>query len=394
MSKDIENFSKKNPDLKPKLNHKLVGEVYRRMPLVNETDKQLNLPVDETSIHKQNKINELSDKDKPNLKIESLEHPFSVEDIKNTPNVVHDMLYLTSKVVNETGSSSLMELPNSGKIQLIPESEAIKLALAQKSFNEYKTAGSLEQIKMDSLMYKSDKTEQLYQAINSLNVASGVEQGAYGDCWFEATVAALVNTTSGAQVIANMITIDNQSNYWVKFPGNPEAIQVTKAELEDPKLTNAAQWANIIEAAVHKTYPRQSEHGSSPNFGMLLFASKNTLNLDISDNPNLILNVIKYSLADGNPITAATSNKAFNNNFANGEPIVDNHVYSIINLDEDNQTITLRNPWGENYNDLKSFHQIGINPKEITNLGNGELVLPLKVFLANFKTLVAGSLTS
>lgn len=393
MSKDIENFSKKNSEIKPKLNHKLTGEVYRQEPLVNDAVKQLNLPLDVTSIYMQSKINDLSvAQDKPNLKIDSLEHPFSIEAIKNTPIVVHDMLYLTNKAMKENGSGVQSDVLISSKIQLISESEAIKLALAQKNFNEYKTVGSLEHLKMDYSMSPIDKIAQLYQTINSLNVASGVEQGGYGDCWFEATVAALANTASGAQIIADMITVDKSGNYWVKFPGKIEPVSVTKAELEDPKLANASQWANIIEAAMHKAYPRQSENGSSPDFGMRLFANKNIFEFNIADDPSLILNVIKYSLADGNPITASSFSQTFNDNLANDVPIVDNHVYSIINLDEKNQTITIRNPWGENYNDLKSFQQIGINPKEITNLGNGELVVPLNVFMTRFKTIVAGSL--
>ncbi len=41
---------------------------------------------------------------------------------------------------------------------------------------------------------------------NELVAASAVDQGAYGDCWFESSLASLARITQGQSAISKMIT--------------------------------------------------------------------------------------------------------------------------------------------------------------------------------------------
>jgi hypothetical protein len=217
--------------------------------------------------------------------------------------------------------------------------------------------------------------------------SAGVEQAGSNDCWFEDSLASLASTAGGQKSIANMITQGPDDTYNVTFPGAPHSsVNVTMSDADDPRLGNSAQWANILEAAALKLLPDQSLHGSTSVVGQALLTG-HTPSVGFSKGvPAVRLEQqIESQLAQGNPITA------FGEAQADG-PVESQHDYSVIGAK--NGGVTVRNPWGrqEKQPDDRNLPAVGQTIDGVTNIGAGELQMPVATFQKDFPEVVVSKL--
>src|ERR1017187_10354271 len=80
---------------------------------------------------------------------------------------------------------------------------------------------------------------------------SGVDQGKYGDCVFEASVVATATTPRGQVALSRAIMQNADGSYTVTFAGDPKnRVKVTPSDLTTTHVHDNATWAEVVEAAI------------------------------------------------------------------------------------------------------------------------------------------------
>ncbi len=343
-------------------------------------------------------------------------HPFTPGDIDSTPKKISDDIVSLDRFLKDHPQSI-----NQFKASVIDEYYLFYLSnLVGKSFEASQNI-HINHNMFDSLKYL-DPTQLHVEKINTnkYHAVSGVEQGGYGDCWFEASLADLASTASGVKEIANMITLDYKGDYEVKFPGFSVPIIVTRDDLNElelnysklsesnpnySKLNNSSQWANILEAAAYKVFPEYIENGACLGFGIKLFTDKSPRYYNLQENPDEIIKAMEVALKNNQPVLAAinepvlktTENvndrKNINDNVNTSYedildnkylPLLPNHAYSVLKVNLDNQSVTLRNPHGFNYYVQPNTLTKNYTYKSVSDFGDGLLVMPLSTFKKYF----------
>jgi hypothetical protein len=240
--------------------------------------------------------------------------------------------------------------------------------------------------------------------------ADGVEQGAYGDCFFESALASVAASPGGQQKIQDMIKMNNDGSFTVTFPGDKDhPVTVTDADLIKYNTSNDGDWANIIETAFLKLdkakvnggdsaidFSRAPVHSSAMALQLLtgdetfVAGTQGVFGLSKVD----MQNVIEQALRDGEPITASSDYVPKGDGIAGSDgiyypapgsnwPIVGNHQFSVIGYDPKTQTVTLRNPWGSDGQGGK-LTQPGQTVDGMTDEGMGKLSMSLSTFDKHF----------
>ncbi len=221
-------------------------------------------------------------------------------------------------------------------------------------------------------------------ASSGLSGAGGIDQGAYGDCVFEASMAAVATTSTGQATISQMISQNPDGSYAVTFPGNAQSpATVTQANITALGVTDSATWADVLEAAVVVSNPEFANGGAFPanaagtpdgspptpaQYALHLLTG-NPATRDVANSTN-IGTEISQALASGQPVIACCPS-----NDDNGA-LVSGHEWTVISCNPRGNQITVRNPWG-------NWHTAGTTGPAgsgVTYDGNGEATMSLQTF--------------
>lgn len=229
-----------------------------------------------------------------------------------------------------------------------------------------------------------------------------VVQGQIGNCFFEASLASLANTSHGKEVIANMVKNNQDGSTTVTFPGDTShPVTITQQDVDkavkDGNVYDYSSALTAVQTAFLK-YDRIGDYGrgvnalqysevpylaqiKTPTDALHLLTGERTaceldgFNSDFnvgSVSPENLSRFIKQAFDNGQPVVAGTSPFA-------DSPIVSTHVYSVLGFDPSTGTVTVRNPWGDNPDLKKDETKNGI-----TDIGDGKMTMNFETFRKNF----------
>lgn len=220
----------------------------------------------------------------------------------------------------------------------------------------------------------------------------GIKQGSIGDCYFEASLAAVAK--SNPTIIKNMIKDNGNGTYTVTFPGaKGEPITVKAPTEAEQGLYNhgSAQglWASVVEKAYgeycQKHFWRRSPFnlggGNTPEEGAdgggrtagsmkLLTGSDTSTDMLLITSQATVARNLEAAFSGKPPksVTAGINNSFFGDQ--TDDKFYVGHAYSITGFKPDGKgggMVTIRNPWGG---------------KDGTT--DGTITVPLATFLKNF----------
>lgn len=237
-----------------------------------------------------------------------------------------------------------------------------------------------------------------------------VDQGAIGDCFFMAALSSLANTDQGRKVIQEMIELNPDGSYTVRFKGDKDRpVTVTDDDIKELGLTNGAKWADIVEAAFLKYTSDGLLRDVLKQSGIGLFArvrnTRDAIHLltggDVATDQFSITDLGSQQLTFGetSPVNVrrdlvwAMQHQAVVTAGANADfarflggndpgPVPDNHVYAVLSFDPKTDTVVVRNPWG--HNSGSPLSEEGKTVDGITNIGEGKLQMSLATFMKRF----------
>lgn len=214
-----------------------------------------------------------------------------------------------------------------------------------------------------------------------------VEQGALGDCYFVAQLAAQAKTNPGR--IKDLIKDNGNNTFTVtlhlKDPANPYKRVATPIVVDaqfpqkdggvayakpgDRGATGPELWVMLIEKAFAKhsgSYEliRGSKTRDGDVFAMMSGANSGSISLGLG--ADLLLQRLSAALANGQAVSFGaksknTADEALQNE-AKSAGVVLNHAYSLLGVDAKARTVDLRNPWGVRHlmgfsvDNLKKFY--------------------------------------
>lgn len=261
-----------------------------------------------------------------------------------------------------------------------------------------------------------DKWKELWDGKDPLQAIdiTGVKQSGIPDCQFMSTLASLANTTQGKILIRDMITVNSDGSYTVRFPGDKDTpITITREQIENGKSNkNQSMWARVIETA-YVEYVKSTpllgavRRDDLPILGRAPTATKimelltgapaaSDLTTGVSVGGGVIgigatsiENVgrdLEEAMKNGLVVTAGIDPTMVAkiegaNPFRDPDPLVDQHQYSVIGYDPVTKTVKVRNPWGHMGGPLE---QAGATVDGITHVGDGVLTMSLETFYKNF----------
>ncbi len=181
--------------------------------------------------------------------------------------------------------------------------------------------------------------------------AHAIDQSAYPNCWFEASMSALAMLPRGQRMLSNMIHYGDGDKYVVRFPGDGVEYVVSKQDAADAGITNKALWATLLECAQIRKFPNnQGAEGaysdqSRLEVGMGCITGGKAEQLFMANASQAELaSFIGGAVRSQNPIIAGTWD---NRTFSNQVPLVIGaHAYTIIDIDPARNMVTIRNPHG------------------------------------------------
>jgi hypothetical protein len=214
-----------------------------------------------------------------------------------------------------------------------------------------------------------------------------VEQGALGDCYFVAQLAAQAKTNPGR--IKDLIKDNGNNTFTVtlhlKDPANPYKRVATPIVVDaqfpqkdggvayakpgDRGNTGPELWVMLIEKAFAKhsgSYEliRGSKTRDGDVFGMMSGTNSGSISLGLG--ADLLLQKLSAALTNGQAISFGAKSKNTADEALQGEAktagVVLNHAYSLLGVDAKARTVDLRNPWGVRHlmgfsvDNLKKFY--------------------------------------
>lgn len=261
--------------------------------------------------------------------------------------------------------------------------------------------GSTDQRDVISNIRAYDRNQQeLNQDIadySKSGAVGGIQTLVLNDCWFESSLAAMANTPGGPEKVAQMITSNPDGGYTVVFPGKPDApIALTKDEVDkDSRVTNTAEWAKVLEAAILKADPYDCTQGGFATNAIELLTGKQSGYAFTSDYKTGQMAALIASAMHQNKPVVVDSNQTVPP--ADGSqpppdqpppvqpPIIDGHTYAVTGFDPATNVITLRNPWGTNDIDP------GTQENGVIVRGAGQISMSIDTFMQIFRQVSFGT---
>lgn len=209
-----------------------------------------------------------------------------------------------------------------------------------------------------------EREEEVFpNGVESVRI-DNIDQGALGDCYFLAAVVGAVDRDP--QAVKDMITINDDGTYDVKFPGADEAVTVNKDDI-NPAYAEAGPdglWLAILERAYaqydnensviyENDDPYDSIEGGRTHTGINIMTGHDT-DGDVLSVTTLSTTREKLMAAlppgeKGRLVSVGTRNNipwVENSKYDNG--IVHGHAYAVIAFDPETDMVTIRNPHGNN----------------------------------------------
>jgi Calpain family cysteine protease len=269
----------------------------------------------------------------------------------------------------------------------------------------------------DDTAGKSKSTDQQLQSHSNDKLgfntfaADRLQQGKYGDCFLVAAADAVAGGPDGSQKFKDMIEDNHDGSYVVTFPGDTiHPVSVNQDELTKYATSDRAQWANVIETAFLKmdqispdASDDQKAHPNGPITSPLValeLLTGEAGNLDEIGGPkgsskSTIEQDIERSLENGEPITATSDlvpkgkrmpgkDGIYYPKAGSNSPLVGDHQFAIEAYDTQTHTVTLRNPWGTDYQ-TPDLSAKGQKVDGVVNLGEGEISMSLDTFTKHFQ---------
>ncbi len=181
---------------------------------------------------------------------------------------------------------------------------------------------------------------------------SGVDQGKYGDCVFQAALVATATTAKGQAALSKAIRQNADGSFTVSFAGDPQhPVRVTEDQLITTQVHDKAKWARILEAAIVLGYPGMAAGGHPPAYAShskavtgspaiyALYLLTGTSAAKDQAGSSAIGMRITQAFADGKPVIAYCANN-------DAGALVSGHEWTVVGYDAGANRITLRNPWG------------------------------------------------
>jgi hypothetical protein len=204
--------------------------------------------------------------------------------------------------------------------------------------------------------------------IDAIKPDAVVQPYGIGSCYFVAALASLAKTNP--QKVRDMITVNDDGSYTVKFPGASHSVTVEKPtdkEIEkDGGATKYGLWSLVLQKAYGKycgggkeTDLEGADGGSMFSAGVRILNDKGAPWAGIGQMlPVMSWKSMDQSLQaalnpdnpkDALPVVASTSKSLFSSETT--DKFVRGHVYSVLGYKHDGNDVkqskvTVRNPWG------------------------------------------------
>jgi hypothetical protein len=230
--------------------------------------------------------------------------------------------------------------------------------------------------------------------------ASGVDQRADSDCWFESSLAAVARFPQGARLISEMIAVSDKGGYEVTFQDEPHIhYHVGSAEIANLHLKDKATWADVLEAAGVKRFPQvtQGDAGDASlskkvgekldAFGLTVMTGhQSELVWTNQVSVEHLAEILERNMFMNMAMTASSHPKSeFTVQY-----VVPNHDFTILNYEPWSGVVTLRNPWGKNSSpELPDLPAPGKEKGGVRDLGKGVIQLNIRLFPKYFHTVAS-----
>jgi len=105
--------------------------------------------------------------------------------------------------------------------------------------------------------------EHPFTALQIANTGlNGIVQKNYGDCWFDAALAAVASTPTGQNLIASMIRQASPGSYYVSFLDQPDICWPVKlSTIQHYQLEDKVLWASLLEQACLLRFRNEHDGG-------------------------------------------------------------------------------------------------------------------------------------
>ncbi|MEO0815424.1 MAG: C2 family cysteine protease, partial [Myxococcota bacterium] len=213
---------------------------------------------------------------------------------------------------------------------------------------------------------------------------NSIRQGRIGDCWVLATVGSIC--AHDPQAIANMITERDDGRFRVNFPGGRTVTVPAPTDTELGFLGTAGSdglWLPVLEKAVGEHYQQgyffsttELDHepigdGGQTADAIELLTGRDTTGFDPTRgrrraNDTVFFNRVADAF-DADCVMVASRRRG-----GDGSTLAKRHAYSVIDVDREARTITIRNPWGS------GDHMVNGRPRDGRN--DGVMVLSIPEF--------------
>lgn len=210
----------------------------------------------------------------------------------------------------------------------------------------------------ETLVIPQNEIEAFYGGVYDINIS----QGNIGDCYLLSTIYALSRNKTGQKLLKEMVKVDNNGNYIVKFYDN-DPITVKPEELDGQKLKNGKEKRSVsgdlgikaIERAYAKmikiprsapTMFQEIDNGGYMDTALeQMTGIKSFYYLSVDNNISRIFDRIVEKGIQNHILTCATSTKGNYNGYADPQQrFIERHAYSIKYIDRDKQRISIVNP--------------------------------------------------
>lgn len=203
--------------------------------------------------------------------------------------------------------------------------------------------------------------------LQSIKADACIQPFGIGNCYFVAALASLAN--AHPEKVKNMIQVNDDGTYTVKFPGASRPVTVEKPTKDEIEQVGGATKYGIWPLVIQKAYGKYcgggkhdldgSDGGSAFSAGVKILSDKGVDYGGIGYmlplmSWNSMAQTLKDAVSPANatdavPVTVSTARSPFSSNTADG--FVRGHVYSVLEYkhndsDVKQSLVTVRNPWG------------------------------------------------